>query len=666
MLWTVWRIRRGMPALPWKDPVLTTGSILIFLGLIQLVPLPRPALEKISPKAVELRERFEPAAAQQASASGGRWADADSWRSISLHPWGTRQATLRVVAFFLVLLITLDLAGIRSARSVLLTGLIGSGAFQAIYGLAEFFSERQHIFGYAKRYYTNVATGTFINRNHFAGYLEMTLPLAIAAAAAALVGLRAARGSNLGQRVARMTGREMFHASGLLVVSLVMATALLSSRSRMGIASMMMAFLTIGLLLWWRGRGRRYAVAAMLVAGATLFIFAQGDSTSAILGRFQNSMNDLGGDLGRWEIWTQTGRMALEFPLLGVGLGAFPSVFPLFRTTGAGSFVTHAHSDYMEFFAEVGLLGCMALLLCAALVTRTILSCKAIRPDFGDLGYACMTGIAAIGFHSFTDFNLAVPSNALTLAVLIALGLSWMRIPAPALAVGAAIGQPRTWIPKALVPAGVLAGIALIAVAPVTASAGDNDQDPTMSPREERGILAGFIDGDNADRLFAAARRAAGPAVEDFQVLVQMAAQGVEPSADAIALVELRLENAIALQARGLRALPTSSKGHLQMGQFLLGRCAARGLRADPAAECMAGAIVEIRKAVELAPMSAARHADAARLLIAIWPTLDARQQHDLRPVLVRALKLNARDSSLQRDGAAAIGEASGGPARVP
>ena len=85
----------------------------------------------------------------------------------------------------------------------------------------------------------------------------------------------------------------------------------------MGIASMIMAFLSIGLLLWWRGRGRRYAVAAILVSGATLFIFAQGDSASAILGRFQHAMNDLGGDLGRWEIWSQTGRMALTFRVEG-------------------------------------------------------------------------------------------------------------------------------------------------------------------------------------------------------------------------------------------------------------------------------------------------------------------------------------------------------------
>jgi len=143
--------------------------------------------------------------------------------------------------------VTVDLAAHEPSRRAILWTLAGAGAFQAIYGLAEYFSGHQRIFGYVKTRYTEVATGTFINRNHYAGYLEMTLPLTIALAATAISRLRGAREDD--------RGRLAFRAALVLIVALTMATALICSRSRMGIASMTVAIVGVGLLLGGRGRG---------------------------------------------------------------------------------------------------------------------------------------------------------------------------------------------------------------------------------------------------------------------------------------------------------------------------------------------------------------------------------------------------------------------------
>jgi hypothetical protein len=141
-LWIVWRIRRGQSVLPWKDPVLVAGSLLVLLGVAQMIPLPRAVLQTISPKAVELRDRYEPSADVMAAAGAEAPSDRSSWRPISLYPWGTRQATLKFIGYLLAALITLDLAASGFARRVLVIGLVGSGAFQALYGLAEYFSDR--------------------------------------------------------------------------------------------------------------------------------------------------------------------------------------------------------------------------------------------------------------------------------------------------------------------------------------------------------------------------------------------------------------------------------------------------------------------------------------------------------------------------------------------
>src|ERR1051325_3273308 len=59
-LWVVWRARRGLTLLPWKDPVLIAGALFALFGAAQAVPLPRPALAAVPPEAVRLRARYEP------------------------------------------------------------------------------------------------------------------------------------------------------------------------------------------------------------------------------------------------------------------------------------------------------------------------------------------------------------------------------------------------------------------------------------------------------------------------------------------------------------------------------------------------------------------------------------------------------------------------------
>ena len=515
ILWVLWRSRCGMSPLPWREPLLIAGLLLALLGVGQIIPLPRTILETVSPQAVELRDRFEPVETSVASDGSTDRHGFTGWRPISLYPWATRQATLRFVAFLVVALIALEFSASQSSRRVVLAALVASGGFQAIYGLAEYFSNRQHIFGYAKKYYTDVATGTFINRNHFAGYLEMTLPLAIALAAMSIAQLRSTRGSSVAERMERVTGRRMFNASLLMVLALTMATALVCSRSRMGIVSITLALLTIGLVLAWRGRGKAFAAAAVMVVGATLVIFSQGGAADPLIARFMSSFEGFGGSLGRWQIWSQVAVMAGAFPILGLGMGVFPYVFPAFRRTGEGFAVAHAHNDYLEMAAEVGVIGCALVLLGAVLVLRSVMRRNIDRHPANPLGYAALAGVLAIGFHSLTDFNLAIPSNALTLAVLIGVVVGWLRLPAPSLVPAREIGA--AWAIRAVAPACLLVVFASLAGAPLLAAAGGVAVSARATPvqtlpggvaKKEAG--RGWVDFGNAERLFETAAAIGG------------------------------------------------------------------------------------------------------------------------------------------------------------
>jgi len=643
ILWIAWRSRRGLAPVPWKDPVLAAGALIALLGVLQSVPLPRPILKAISPRSVEFRERYEPAPATPETAG--------ALRPVSLYPWATREATLKFAAFWLVLLVTIDLAAVGQAHRTVAAVLVASGGFQAIYGLAEYFGGRQHIFGYAKKYYTDVATGTFINRNHFAGYLELTIPLAVALAATTFAQMTDA-GRSLGQRLASLPGQQLFKTGALLVLALIMATALVCSRSRMGIVCTLLALLCVGLFLAWRGRGKGFIVAAFAVAGATLLLFSQGDAGGSVVGRFLGVRADLSNGIGRWGIWTQAFAMLKSFPIAGVGLGAFPEVFPAFRSSGQGIYLDHAHNDFLEFAAETGAVGCIALAVSALLVMVAVLRRPAGLRDFGLFGYAAIGSVVAIALHSITDFNLAIPANALTVSVLLGIVICWTRSPSPVLALGRE--DPRPWVARSLLPAAVVSGLACLALAPLRPDVAPRSpgtlaalaEAPSDGPRAKPATITG---GGDAERLFRAASDLSAGATEDLQVLVKAKTEGQAISEVAARYVEARLRDAIDLQRLGLRQLPTSSAGHVALGHLLIGRCAAEALLTEGEVDCVQEAMPEFLLALELSPVSAATHAGVASILVAAWPAMNEAQRAGARPIIERAVKLSRGDQPLKK-----------------
>jgi O-antigen ligase len=649
ILWIVWRTQRGLAPVPWKDPVFAAGVLIALLGVLQTVALPRPVLKAVSPRAVEFRERYEPAPSSPETDSG--------LRPISLYPWATRGATLKFAAFWLALLVTIDLAAVGQTHRTLATVLVASGCFQAIYGLAEYFSGRQHIFGYAKKYYTDGATGTFINRNHFAGYLELTIPIAIALAATTFAQLSAG-GRSLGQRLATLPGQQLFRTVALLVLALTMATALVCSRSRMGIACTLMALLSVGLFLAWRGRGKGFMVAAFAVAGATLLLFSQGDAAGSVVGRFLGIPADLSHGLGRWGIWTQAFAVLKAFPIAGVGMGAFPAVFPAFRTMGEGVYLDHAHNDFLEFAAETGGIGVAVLAVAAFLVMSAALRRPAGPRNFGLFGYAAIGSVLAIALHAITDFNLAIPGNALTVSVLLGMVICWTRSSTPVLAIDRE--HPRPWLAKSLLPGAAISALACLALSPL----GSDVTLPTLAlasvesdgPGRTRTLPRPIVAGGCPERLFREASDLGAGATQDLQVLIKADSEGRKSSQVAARYVETRLRDAIALQRAGLREQPTSSSAHVALGHLQISRCAAEALRTRGEVDCLEQGTPEFVLALELNPLSATTHAHVAAILLAAWPGMNDTQRSGARPIIERAVKLNSADPALKQQWAAVSG----------
>ena len=265
--------------MPWREPILLAGGCIHLYAGAQLIPLPGGILELISPEAAAIR--FDSMSiSDPARAELGTGGELSLSHPVSLSPWATRQSAYKLCAYLLVALICIDLAAVQKWRMLLVRSLVLSGCAQALYGLGEYVSGRQQIFGYVKKHYTEAATGTFINRNHFAGYLELVIPMAIALAVIMLGTSRQPQPASVLRRMAALSGKDLFAATLVMLGALFMVSALVSSHSRMGMASAALSLLCAGAYQAWQGKGKGFATAALVLTGMAVILFSQAGALS--------------------------------------------------------------------------------------------------------------------------------------------------------------------------------------------------------------------------------------------------------------------------------------------------------------------------------------------------------------------------------------------------
>ena len=627
ILWVFMRSRAGLTALPWGDPFLIGGAVLLGYGLLQLTPLPFAVIETLSPAAAAMRRTYSP--------------EPPAWTALSLNPYATWMSCLRLSCFALAAALVRHNSVTRRSRLTIACGLVAGGLFQAGYGLFEFISGRQHIFGYAKTAYMDVATGTFINRNSYAGFLEMAIPMALAVAATRLDGsgdppsVRAESGASwlsVKRRLASATGRESFGALLMLMAAFLMATALTMSRSRMGIISMAAALGFGGLLLALGRRSRRFAVVSIGVV-LVAALFASQIDILPIVDRFAALRGEFGAGFGRLQVWKDATALVAANPIFGTGFGTWEMAFSPFRTDNAQARVDFAHNDYLEFLAEGGAIGVVLLLFAVWLVLRRRSREAGGAPGSRDeITLAAGIGFGAIALHSVADFHFSIPANAFASAVLAGLFVRRHETETPD-------DRHSRWPARAVrvatgvVCALVLAGLALAVVPPAMAQARSLVAAPTagapasLPADPDSGPIvhtAGSPDDDlcpacrhepgNATLYFEAATRARLRLVADVGTILKAQREGIVPDPVVRIYLARRIDAATDLAQRGLSLAPISGRGHLETALLRFGRFQLVGLPPRDGVD-FEGALTAFDKALRLQPWFAASHRKAARLL---------------------------------------------------
>lgn len=421
LVWVVRAFRHPTPV----PPVAVRAGLtsLLVLALVQAAPLGALMVGLVSPRAIELRQESRPAGDALAAERELLGVDPtllDAPATVSLDPGATASALRTGAALSALLLVATTVAATRGVR-LLVLGLLLSAAFQGLYGILVLASGHDQIWHLPKRYYLDCATGTFVNRNHFAGFLAATLPAGLARSIAQY------RGS--GQRhPARKFLLELFspEASKTILLGLLVITGLaglLLSFSRAGIVLGMAALLLTVVATGRRGLGTRLVI-VLLVLGVAAVPLSQ-IGCDRLASRYASASEDLVASGGRAAVWKDTLSMAAAFPVTGVGFGTFASAYPLYRSPSVRLFYAHAHNDLIQYVAEGGIVGGLLLLLLLGPVLLRIVRGLAGHGDTLAAGLAA--GLAALLLHGLVDFNFHIPSNAATAAILAGalLGLPW-------------------------------------------------------------------------------------------------------------------------------------------------------------------------------------------------------------------------------------------------
>ncbi|MFV8818146.1 O-antigen ligase family protein [Haliea sp. E17] len=381
--------------------------LLLCLGLCWII-LQAAALPPV------LVSLMSPNAAQVQSLTGAQ-------SSLSLNVSATREMVFETLALIVVFSLTLLLVTSRRRLRQLAGVLVISGVMQAAYGSLMTLSGLEYGFLVEKESYRGVATGTFVNRNHLAGYLELCLAVGIGLL---LSDLARDRTPSLREAVRRFLN-SMLGRKGFLRLSLaVMVIALVLTHSRMGNTAFFTALALTGLL---------YLVAQKrLTRGSILFFSSLLVIDLLIVGNFfgveevvQRLQTTSTTTEHRDEVVRESLQIIADYPLAGTGAGTYYSTYPSYARGEVSQNYDHTHNDFVEFASEWGLVG--FALLGAAVAWCLFCGVQAMfqRKDPLMLGtaFASVMGLLALLVHSLADFNLQIPANAALFVVIMALGV---------------------------------------------------------------------------------------------------------------------------------------------------------------------------------------------------------------------------------------------------
>jgi O-antigen ligase len=305
------------------------------------------------------------------------------------------QLLLYVSYGILCFLLTQTLTSSREVRT-LGTALALYGSTVALFAVLQSLSSPTQLYWLLTPRFGGWIYGPYVNHNHYAGLMEILIPVPLVFAFSRFGGQR-----------------ERWIAAS---AAAFMAATIFLSGSRGGIIAFTVEIAIFLILVFRERQNQNIAVllGVFLLVGITMIAWTGGHEVKARIATFAgNQHSDLATDM-RLQIDRDTLRMFRHRPLLGWGQGTFADVYPQFRSFYTDSLVNAAHNDFLQVLAETGIVGFGIMLWLLVTTLRNALrkSAKWSSNFNGAVAVAALLGISGILVHSLVDFNMQIPANA--------------------------------------------------------------------------------------------------------------------------------------------------------------------------------------------------------------------------------------------------------------
>ena len=393
-----------------KSPLNLLVAGFIAVACLQLVPLPKVLASRLAPAAVSERTGTLPGANRSAESAIGTPSESAAPvvvagsqaapRCISVNRAAGRSMLFLIVSYAVAFIVMINVIRRRSQIARLVTAVVVVGFIVAMIGILGQAAPNGKIMWFRDPPSGAISFGPFVNRNHFAGYMVMAVLVALGM----LIGTR---------------NREKRILLGF--VTAVMMASVLVSASRGGAFSLVVGGISFGLMMISVRSARRNMAPVGVVCGLAV-VAAVALGIQPLLSRAAGLAAPAGEEY-RLGVWKDATRIVSDFPVLGVGLGGFRSIFPIYKTLPVQLTFTHVENDYLQLLVEMGIVGLGIGLAFIGLIVRYVIKSLTLKRSTYARGIIIGLSAAATAMlvHSMFDFNLHVPSNGLLFALILGL-----------------------------------------------------------------------------------------------------------------------------------------------------------------------------------------------------------------------------------------------------
>src|SRR4030043_864956 len=388
--------------------------LMFFLAymFIQLIPLPSGIIKIVSPETYNLYKETilinEPL----------------TWVSLSINKKATLMEFFRITAYVAFYILTMQLLTKKNILKKTIAVIIVFASLLSFLGILQHVLSNNKIFWFRELTQGGTPFGPYVNRNHYAGLMEMLFPLVLSLF---LFYKPHVTYNSFREKITEIFNRKRTNIYILLgFAAILIGTSIFLSLSRSGIVSLCLSMIVFGVMFIAKGTNRKRGIIIIIIF--ILIVLSVGwFGWGPIFERFERVKNAQG-DISelKIEIWKESRNIINDFSVTGTGFGSFINIYPKYRTISGDGIADHAHNDYIKDFSDGGaiafLISVCFLLTLLYKSYRAFLKRHEIYSIYLFIG--SIAGIFSILIHSITDFNLHIGSNGLYFFFLLGLVVS--------------------------------------------------------------------------------------------------------------------------------------------------------------------------------------------------------------------------------------------------